>query len=303
MSKLNLQIGLNSYADKVETNQNLLNHFKWLRSVSGVLVNNPESAEFLIPAGGSLALFDGTVALFQDASTEYTISMVAAGIYKLQWNGVGGNPTFRAERPLGLDNTSEVTITKNGSLMTASFTNGTLPDLSAVVPGDEIRIVDIGVYKILSKTPTSVSWENEAGTETVFTLTSGSDLRIYSASGVQKGQKISIKSGFSPATYGDYQITDVAPDFLIFNSVKTLPEESDINCNITIYKSEKKIVFLESSGTVTVRINEVEDVTVAPLISSSGNNPGMLLLPAPVHSAEILNPSLEEVTIYYISAE
>ena len=303
MSKLNLQIGLNSYADKVETNQNFLNHFKWLRSIAGVLVNNPESAEFLIPAGGSLSLFDGTVALSQDLSTEYSLSLIAASVYKLSWNGVGSAPEFRNERVLGLDNTSEVTITKNGSLMTASFTNGTLPNLSSVVPGDEIRIVNIGTYKVLSKTAASVSWENESGSESVFTLTSGSDLRIYSSSGVQKGQKVSISSGFSPASYGDYQVTDVAPDFLVFNSVKVLPEEANINCSITVYKSEKKIVFLETSGSVTANINGNEQITVSPLVSSSGNNPGLLLLTAPVHSAEILNTSLEEVTIYYISAE
>lgn len=303
MSKLNLQIGLNSYADKVETNQNLLNHFKWLRSVSGVLVNNPESAELLLAAGGTLSLFNGTVSLSQNAFTEYDISLVSPGVYKLQWNGVGSAPNFRTERVLGLDNTSEVTITKNGPLMTATFTNGTLPSLTSVVAGDELRIANVGTYTVLSKTTNSVSWENEAGVEDVFTLTAAEDFRIYSSSGVQKTQKLSIKSGFSPASYGDYQISDVAPDFLIFNATKTLPEESDVLCQVTVYKAEKKIMFLESTGEITVTINGADQTKVSPLISSSGNNPGLLLLTAPVYSAEVTNTSLEEVTIYYISAE
>lgn len=302
MSKLNVQIGLNSYADKVETNQNLLNHFKWLRSISGVLINNPESAEILVRAGESVQLFNGTVSLSQDNTTRYSLSLISNGVYKLSYS-TGTAPEFRIERALGLDNTSEITITKNGPLMTATFSNGTLPDLTSVVVGDEVRILNLGNYKILSKTVSSISWENEAGVEEVIVLGASSDLRIYSSVGVQINQKFSIKSGFSPISYGDYQIIDVAPDFLIFNSTKTLPEENNILSQITVYKSEKKVLFLESTSEVILVTNGTDQTKVSPLISSSGNHPGVLFLTSAMYSAEILNSSLEEVTIYYISAE
>lgn len=303
MSKLNLQVSLNSYADKVESNQNLLNHFKWLRSVSGVLIDNPESAEFLVPAGDTLPLFNGTVTIAQDSLTQYSISLVSAGVYRLSWNGIGSNPSFRTERAIGVDNTTEVSVVKNGSLMTANFIGGVLPNLSSVIIGDEMRLDNVGIYKIIGKSATSVSWENEAGVEDSFILSSSSSLRIYSSAGVQKHQTLSIKSGFSPASFGDYDIIDVAPDFLIFNSPKTLPVESDVLSPIVIYKSEKKILFIESTDEVLVTINGNEQTRVSPLVSSSGTNPGVLLLTGAMHSAEILNTSLQEVTIYYISAE
>lgn len=302
MSKLNLQIGLNSYADKVETNQNLLNHFKWLRSVSGVLVDNPESSELLISAGDTLTLFNGSVVISQDNTTKYSISLMASGVYKLSYSN-GAAPQFRTERILGLDNTSEVTFTKNGPLMTATFTDGTLPNLATVLVGDEIRIVNIGIYKVLGKTSNSISWENESGVEQTIVLNSSADIRVYSSSGVQRGQKVSITNGFSVASYGDYEITDASPDFLVFNSTKTLPEESDILSQVSIYKSEKKILFLESTSEITVLINGSNQTKVSPLISSSSNHPGLLLLTGSMYSAEILNSGIQEVTIYYISAE
>ena len=305
MSKLNMQISLNSYADKVETNQNFLNHFKWLRSASGVLVDNPQSSEIVVAQNSATPLFNGTVSLSQDSTTEYDISLQGASTYKIAHTG-GTAPNFRTERVIGLDNTSVVTITKNSSLVTATFSAGTLPNLSSVVIGDEVRIINRGVYKVLSKTSTSIAWENETQIDEVITLSSPEDFRIYSSSGVQKNQNISIKSGFSPVTYGDYNIIDVAPDYILITSPKVLPVESGVLAQLTVYKSSKKIIYIESNQPVKVVINGTETTQISPLIDTSSclaSSPAILLLTGAIHSAEIVNEGVVESLIYYISAE
>lgn len=186
-------------------------------------------------------------------------------------------------------------------------------NMAAVVVGDIVRIGDQfnilnqGKFKVLAKTANSFTVENFTGVnEGPITLgsTFANQIRIYSAAGVQEGDNIVIKSGFSSVTYGSYKVTDVTDNYVEFYSTAVLPVESGIvSADLAIYSQAKNLIYLESDQKATVTINGVQMASMEPFIINNSRQPGVFMLKATVWSFSVQNNSLDSASCFVATVE
>ena len=312
MSKLNLNVGISSYSDGNPTNNPQLSHFKWQRNASGLLVSEPRSFETQVGPGQTSSLYSGSYALSSNNTTEFDLLLKAgtASTYQIVYK-TGPAPQFRTKRSLASDATTEISITKNANLAIVTSTGGTSPDfiVSGVQVGDKVKLgsefnsSNQGTFSILSVTASSLTFVNEnAVPETSIVLGSGfeDELRIFSAAGVQIGDKIEISGGFSPASFGTYEITGVQDNIVELYSTTALPVESDIsNVQISIYTSAKRLIYVEATKKCTLNINGSQQVDINP-IPDLGY--GMALITADIYSLSVTNDSLSDTTKVYMAS-
>lgn len=316
MSKFNILMHIQSYKDANPSNNPSMSHFKWTREQQGLSSEKPTSQEFALSPSESKDLFNGSRTLSHNGSTQYDISKkpLVSNTYVLSWNGTGASPAFRAARSIGSDATTVITVSKNGDLVTLTNTGGTAIDLvtGLVVVGDLVSLgaafnaANQGVFKVLSRTATTLSLENANGSAEVVTLGASfsTALEIFSSSGVQVGDTLKILGGFSPVSRESFEITAVFPDRVEFFSAKVLPEESDVQTtSISIYSSAKKFIYIESSDKITLTINGTSVVTVEPFVEATGNKPGMYFQKSTIWSLTCSNDSINMATIYLAAIE
>lgn len=320
MSKLNLLIHVNAYEDSNPTNNPSRNNFKWNRDQQGLDISEPASQSIKLPAGQSLTLFDNGIANGSDDTTLWDIALKAgtSQTYKIS-KSFGTSPAFRTARNPGADATTEITVTKNATLLTLSSTGGTALDLivGGAVVGDEVRIgslfnaVNRGKFKILALTATSLTIENASGqAEGPITLGSGfaDQLSVQSANGVQVGYKVEINAYFSPVTFGTYEITDVAPDYIEIHSTDPLPAETGVENTgsgaFIIYENAKQFIYIESDKKLEVKVNYSQTPNaIEPMQAGSSTVPGMFMSSASLRAIQITNKSSETANIFYVTAE
>jgi hypothetical protein len=318
MSKMNLLVHLNAYKDQTDTNNPSLNNFKWSRDLQQLSISEPESKCINLPPGQSANLFSGTVSTSADATTTWDIALKAgsSNVYRISSDG-GTAPDFRTPRTTGADATTEVTITKNAKLMIITSTGGTLFSLIAggAVVGDEVRLGSVfnlnnqGKYKILALSATSMTVENElAVAEGPITLGASfaDEVKVYSQDGVQVGDKVDLIAGFSSASFGTYEIVDVADSYIEIFSNDSLPAESGISNSpdaFIIYRDAKQFLFIESDKKVDISLNGTITNEIIPMSAGTALKPGFFMSSASIKSASITNKSQETATIFYVTAE
>ena len=315
MSKLNLLISLLTFDDANSTNDPQLAHVDWTRNIKGFSVQNPASKKEVLAPGESLSLLNGVVSTSIDGTTQFDLINTTGSTYRIIYDGNGTAPDFRTERALAADATTEITVTKNNNATTTfTATAGTLPDFSSVVIGDELRtgaaftLLNQGVNKIIAKTATSITIKkaDSTGETVILGANFAADFRIYTAAGVQVGDKVIISAGFSPATQDTYDISDVAPDFIEFVSLEAIPEESDIipgAAGLIIYSDAKNFVYIECDKKCLVKTNGNAGELVEPQTSGSCVITGIYLKLGTAFQIDIENTSLEPATIIHITAE
>ena len=319
MSKLNLLIHLNAYQDANPSNNPSMNNWKWQRDLQGLDISEPESKSISLPAGQSLSLFSGSIATSADGTTTWDIALKSgtSNTYKIS-KAAGTSPEFRTQRTSGADATTQITITKNASLLTLSSTSGTALDLivGGVIVGDEVRIGSLfnisnrGKFKILARTATSLTIENNAGVaEGPVTLGASfaSELDIFSSDGVQVGDKVDLIDGFSSVSFGTYEITDVSPDYIEIFSASALPAESGVSNSpnaLLIYRNAKKFIYIESNKALEIKIDDSETPNVLePMNAGISLEPGIFMSSSSIKSLAITNKSQEVADIFYVVAE
>lgn len=314
MSKLSLLVHLNSYSDSVSTNSPNMNNFKWTRSLNSLTSSNPLSESISLAPGESKNIFNGTRTLNSDNTTTYSVSLkpITSNTYVIQ-NTSGTAPNFRTPRSIGLDATSQITVSTNGPLTIFTSTGGTLINTTSVVIGDQVRIGSLfnvsnqGSFKIIAKSSTSITIENQIGvSEGPITLGAGflSQFSIYSASGIQIGDSLVISSGFSSASFGTYKITDVSAESIEFYSTSILPSETGItNPGLNIYSSAKSLIYIESDKNTQVTINGSLSSSIEPFIENTTIYPGIFLLKSTVYSLSLLNNSLDTSSVFIATVE
>lgn len=316
MSKLNFLVFLNSYSDPSSSNNPSLSNFKWDREINGLAVSNPQSLAFSLAPGESRVLFNGTRTLAQDGTTQYTLSLkpLTSNTYIL--TAVAGTlPNFRAPRAPGADATTQITVTQNGPLVTFASTSGTPLNLisGGVIVGDYVRLGNLfnqanqGEMQIIALTATSFTVANELGAaEGPITLGAGyaSQLRIYSALGVQINDTLSIFGGFSPVSQDAYKVTSVAANFLEFYSTAVLPTEGPITTqSIAAYINAKQLVYLESDQDCSMLINGVAAGDIQPIIINNSVFPGVFMRTSIMYSMSVTNNSTSPANLFLASAE
>jgi hypothetical protein len=313
MSKLNILLSLNGYEDENPTNNPTHNNFKWTNDFQGIGIQEPRSETIKVLAGQSKSLFSGAATLADDNTTTYDITLKpsTSNTYIILHNS-GTAPLFRTPRAIAADATTQVTVTKNGPLLTFTATGGTVWSMTAVQVGDEVRLGGVfnlanqGKFKILSKTSTSFTVDFAGGAaEGPITLgmTFDTQVQIYSAAGVQVGDKLDINAAFSSVSYGTYEVTDVAANYIEIFSSKSLPEEIAVQTKLNIYTSQKKFVYIECDKKLNIKINGIISNKIEPLQFGTKQKPGMFLNTASVYSLEIENTSLDTATVFYVTAE
>ncbi len=319
MNKLNLLVHLNGYQDANASNNPSQNNFKWNRDIQGINITEPASKSLTLPAGQTASLFSGSVSTSADATTEWNIALKAgtSQTYIIS-KSAGTSPEFRTARTSGADATTEVTVTKNANLLTFTSTGGTALDLivGGVVVGDEVRIgslfnvVNRGKFKVLARTATSLTIENAVGqAEGPITLGAGfaDQINLFSADGVQVGDKVDVVAGFSSVTFGTYEITDVSPDSIEIHSIESLPSESAITNSpdaLLIYRDAKNFVYIEADQSLEIKIdNSATPNKLEPMRAGTAQVPGVFMSSASMKSLEVTNKSMETATIFYVTAE
>lgn len=319
MSKLNLIVHVNAYQDNCATNNPSQNNFKWNRDLQGVDISEPTSQSISLPAGQSVSLFSGTVSTSADNTTAWDIALKAgtSQTYRISRNS-GAQPVFRTGRTSGADATTEITVTKNASLLTFASTGGIALDLivGGVVVGDDVRIgslfssVNRGKFKVLARTATSFTIENESGqAEGPITLGVGfaDQISLFSAAGVQVGDKVDLVAGFSSTSFGTYEITDVSPSYIEIYSNEALPSETAVSNNpaaLMIYRNAKSFVYIESDKKLEIKLDgSATPNSLEPMNAGTSVVPGVFMSSSSMKSLEITNKSSETAKIFYVTAE
>lgn len=319
MAKLNLLVHMNGYDDSDHSNEPTLNNFRWHREYLGVEIDDPVSQSIVLNSGESKSLFSGSVSISSDATTEYDLALKAgsSSTYRIT-HSAGTAPIFRTPRTSGADATTEVTVTKNAKVIKFEATGGQMFDLinNGVVVGDRVRIGDQfnasnrGEFKVIAATATSFSVENETGvaeSNIVLGATFASEINIYSATGVQIGDKLEIENNFSLVTIGTYEITDVSHNYIEFHSISSLPEETGISNDPTafsIYRSAKQLIYIEAEAKLNIKVNgSVVTNTIEPFELNGTTKPGIFFSKSTFQSLEIENPTTDTCKVYYILAE
>ncbi len=275
----------------------------------------PISQELSLSPSESKTIFDGARTLDHDNTTQYSLTKkpLVSNTYVLECVA-GAQPEFRIAKNSGADATTEITVSKNGTLITLQSTDGTNLNLIAngvnvgdlVSLGSAFNATNQGVFKILSITATSLSLENASGSEEIVVLGASfaQELEIFSSSGVQVGDTVKISGGFSPVSRESFEITAVYPDRIELFSPKTLPEELNVlTDSINIYSSAKKFIYIESSDKLTLTINGTSQVTIEPFVEVSGNKPGMYFQKSTIWSLSCNNDSINTATVYVAAIE
>jgi len=315
MSLLNLLVHLNAYKDKVPTNNPTKSHFKWTLDQQSNDISEPESRCVDVQPGETLSLFSGTTAISDDVTTTYNISLKSgtSNTYRIAHNG-GTAPEFRSARTTGADATTEVTVTKNGPILKFESTGGTLFDFvsGGLQVGDIVRIgggfnaANQGLFKVLSFDAVSLQVEAEGGqAEGPITLGASfaDDFQVFSQTGVQIGEKVDIDSGFSSVTFGIYEITDVNPDYIEIYSIKSLPEETAIQTQLSIYNDTKKFIYIETDKKLKLEIDGADAGDIEPLSCGTTLKKGVYLKSGNSYSAQVTNESESVASVFYALGE
>lgn len=314
MSKLNFLVFLNSYEDSVSNNSPSMANFKWNRAISSLPSSNPLSQSFSLAPGESRSLFSGTRTLLQDGTTVYSLSLkpLTTNTYVLQ--AVSGTlPDFRTPRAIASDATTQVTVTVNGEVATFTSTAGTNFNFGTTQVGDFVRFGNLfntlnqGEFKVIAKTATSISVENDVGyAEGPITLGSGfaSQVQVYSALGVQINDTLIISGGFSLVTQGSYVISGVSAESVEFFSTEALPQESNIMTQaVTIYSQAKQLVYMEADNKCAITMNGSNVANIEPFIISNSVVPGVFMLKSTIYSLSIVNNSTDVANVFLASVE
>lgn len=312
---MNLLQHLAIYQDTNASSNPSKNLTKWTFDEQGLDVGEAESKSITLPAGETLSLFSGAVTVSDDGTTTYDIALKAgtANTYTISHNG-GTAPAFRAARTEGADATTEVTVTKNGPILTFTSTGGTVFNLIAggVIVGDDVRIgagfdtLNQGKFKILALTATSFQVENDAG-QAEGPITLGASfatvVQVFSAAGVQVDDKAKLTGGFSSLTLGTYLITDVNPDYIEIYSIKSLPAETAVTTQLTIYNSSKQFIYVETDKKLSVIIDSVSIGNIEQLSAGTALKKGLLMKSGEMFQASLTNESKDSACIFYVTAE
>jgi hypothetical protein len=282
-------------------------------------VNYPDSKGDTLAPGESKTIFSGSVGTSADATTQYGISLKAgtSNTYRIT-HSAGTAPAFRTVRTSGASATTEVSVTKNAKLLIFTSTGGTAFSLisGGVVVGDQVRIgtafnaANQGVYTIIARSATSFTVENELGiAEASIILGSdfATDVNIYSATGVQIGDKLEIIAGFSSVTFNTYDITDVSHNYIEFYSLDSLPTETAIVNSptvFTIYRDAISFLYMESDKQIDITLNGSTTANkIVPITLGTTIMPGIFMNSSLIKSLVVENNSLETASIFYVTTK
>ncbi len=289
----------------------------WSRNYFGLSVSNPQSQSFVIPAGASLTLYDGSVSTSIDGTSTFSITNTQGSTYRVAYSS-GTQPAFRTARSLSTAVTTSFNVTvNNSSVVSISQSAGPAVDFSSVVVGDVLYVGpdslfnagNKGYFPVIAKGSNYVQVQNvSAVAESNISLSSGvSQFQIFSSSGVQVGDTAVITSGFSPVTQGSYPITAITPQFFEFVSSQPLPLETGIvptATGLNFYSESKYLTYIETDKNCFIRFDaDANNVTSIEPFSTESGVLSMFLKTGYNYRAVLVNRSaLSSCNVYLFTA-
>lgn len=325
-SLLNVTTKILAFSDKSESSNPRLKSVDWYRDMSGQTVVDPRTETFSLAPNESKTVFDGTETTSLDGTSAFdlTLSTLDSSKYRLTYVG-GTNPAWRTGRGLTLNGVA-VTFTVNSN-MTVTVTVPTGPDFTAVQIGDivfiphtttgdstsPVSVLNAGYWKVLSKaSSTSITLARtsgvfEAAQQTV-TLTSNSQFRAFSSTGVQIGDSIYLAAGFAIGSRKTFEVLAVTDTFIEF--VSSIPLAVELGVvpgvdGILFFDSSKNFLYIESDAEVVVQCNTDTSYghkLESPDISNS-DWPAQYLKRGPTWKLTIVNTGADFANVFVIHAE
>ena len=322
-SILNIIMQFLAYSDPAVTEAPSQKNFDWTRKIYSIPVTNPQSDTEVIEPGGSMVLFNGTKPTSLNGTSVLAIELLPDVPSGYRIKVTSGPAGFRTDRNAGALAACQVTV-NNSAVVTFDFTGF---DSSIITVGDIMRIkgqvtsdtgpfafnpLNAGEWKVIGKAGSKVSCVRPVGepfsavTETV--TTAGTDVRFYSASGIQKEDKVSITGTFSPVSQKVYVITDVTPDTFDVVSTDPIPLEDTLTYapgSLTFYTESKRMVEIEADQDCVVRFNGSTDdsVKLTPIKVSDTALPGFISKWGDTYTCEVVNKSVNPLTIKFLTVE
>ena len=322
---LSLTYKLLAFADPQLTSDPRLKHADWTRNVTGIPVRDVASPGYRIAPGAIVNVFSGIQPTTLDGTTAFSLALLpieGASRYRFSWTG-GTNPTLRTPR-----NLTPATIALTFSVNANATVNvqATSPLFTGVVAGDGvfvphlttgdspnvISVLNAGYWVVLGVTDTQnitmvrpTGQEFEAVAETV-TPTANSQFRAYSDAGIQVDDSVDISLGFAPTVQTTFEVVAVTDAFFEVVSTEPLPNQTSIvptAAGMVFYNSLKRMVYVETSQEIVVRINGDTGSfqRVQSIDSSDPMKPGPYLRWGPTWSLSLYNRSAvaANVTVIY----
>ncbi len=320
---LNVITQLLAYSDPSVTDNPHQRAFDHTRRLQSLPVKNPKSDALRLAPGASFTVFNGTVATGLTGSSVLDMQLLSteSSVYRISVSA--GPSSFRTARtPSGIS-AAAVTI-NNNAVAEFDFTGATL---SGVTPGDVMRIkgavlydsgamafnpLNAGLWKVLAVSGTKVSAVRPVGeafsgvAENV--ASAAADVQFYADDGVQSGDKFEISGSFSPATNRVYEVLDATPTTIDFVSATPLPLESSVayvSGSINVYKSSKKLVYIEVDQEAVVRFNAdaSDNNKLTPISTGDKDLPAYLHKWGDAYSCTVVNKSMNPMSVKFFMAE
>lgn len=300
------------------SDQPLMKAFDWTRRMSALPLNNAQSDSFVLAAGEVKQIFSGSKSNTLDNTSVLSITSLSQGNYRL--TVTAGSSAFRTARNISVT-TCVITI-NNNALAEFDFGAGSL---SGVIVGDVMRInsaslgdaspyafnplngglwtvIGVSGSKISCVRPIGASFQGAA--ETVAAV--NGNVQIYSASGISKGDKMRISSGFSPVTQKTYEIKDATPNTIDFISTASIPIESSVSYisnMIQFFTASKKYLYLEADQECVVLLNGENSNKIVPVQAGNALLPGFLHQTSDIYSCTVTNNSINPLNIKIFTGE
>lgn len=275
--------------------------------------------------GNSVELLADGISSINTLIANWNISNPSNTIDLISGNGLQ-IPTFGDAIPLsggsdagiidlggGLAN--EIDLSGGATSTPFNLTGGGVVVGDYVAIGSNFNVLNQGTFQIIAVTATSFAVEIITGTnEGPIALGSSfaTQIQIFSAAGVQVGDTLVISGGFSKASWGSYEITDVTAQSVEFSSSSALPQESSILTEaITIYSNAKSFVYIESDSVLDVILNTVDIGQIEPFLINNAALPslpqkavpGIFMLKSTIYSLSVTNNGLNTATVFFAAVE
>ena len=319
-----------AFDDAIASNNPQKKNFDWSTQLQGIVVDNPSSTPFRIPAGQCASLFDGTRTIGYDATTAFSLNVlnIAPNRYRLKWTGVGTAPTFRTDRAVSFTSSPPVTLTITPQLNQAVVITCSLGAIfGSVVVGDIVYIpgqstgdssspfntLNEGYWSVLHATTTQLTLVRMPNTVysakgEVVTIAANSSFQVFSADGVQLDDTLALVQGFDSPLIQNYEIVAVTANSLDFISGTTLANIASVvpgSNSIIIFSDAKSWVALETDQNIdiTLNSNSTASFTVEPFLAGDPTKVGTFQLAGTVFSLKVLNKSSTPATVRIFTVE
>lgn len=283
------------------------------RDYQGIGVSRPKSEEHYLAPGEMTTIAATLRPITLDNTTEFALSRPRASEDVIRLSVTGGQPAgFRTRRALGVDATTEITMTRVApNTVRVASTAGTALNTAAVQVGDILKFerttdaftslfspVNTGMYWLVqAKGPTHIDFLDNGAAALDAGVVLGADfamqLRVMSPGAVRRGDTVELSGGLNLGNKGKWAISDLADDYVEFVNPFAVDETFTNTNNVAVYDRLIGFLFVRATGPFTLRINgDADGVKYRPICGEA-----LFLGSVEAHTVEASNEGAETIRV------